>query len=145
MKIYIFIILASQGMNMLYQAFKQNTSLNFCLKAFCKDNRCFFMILKAPSGGIITQRIYIGESFGYASLKSNLSHLPLIERHEQSIRRHSFKYLQLELWKIPPRLLENHPTQGSGKLQNLHKPCNYTFLDKKVSEEKFKNDHVMSS
>ena len=35
----------------------------------------------------------------------------------------------------PPRLLEN-PTQGSGKLQNLHKPCDYTFLDKQVSEEK---------
>ena len=32
-------------------------------------------------------------------------------------------------WKIPPRLLEN-PTQGSGKLQNFHKPCDYTFLDK---------------
>ena len=41
------------------------------------------------------------------------------------------------LLKIPPRLLEN-PTQGSGKLQNLHKPCDYTFLDKQVSEEKFK-------
>ena len=41
------------------------------------------------------------------------------------------------LWKIPPRLLEN-PTQGSGKLQNLHKPCDYTFLDKQDSEEKFK-------
>ena len=41
------------------------------------------------------------------------------------------------LWKIPPRLLEN-PTQGSGKLQNLHEPCDYTFLDKQVSEEKFK-------
>ena len=41
------------------------------------------------------------------------------------------------LWKIPPRLLEN-PTQGSGKLQDLHKPCDYTFLDKQVSEEIFK-------
>ena len=40
------------------------------------------------------------------------------------------------LWKIPPRLLEN-PTQGSGKLQNLHEPCDCTFLDKQVSEEKF--------
>ena len=40
-------------------------------------------------------------------------------------------------WKIPPRLLEN-PTQGSGKLQNLHEPCNYPFLDKQVSEEKLK-------
>ena len=38
-------------------------------------------------------------------------------------------------WKIPPRLMEN-PTQGSGKLQNLHKPCDYTFLNKQVSEEK---------
>ena len=34
-------------------------------------------------------------------------------------------------------LLEN-PTQGSEKLQNLHEPCYYTFLDKQVSEEKFK-------
>ena len=41
------------------------------------------------------------------------------------------------LWKIPPRLLEN-PTQGSGKLQNLHEPCNYPFLDKQVSEGKLK-------
>ena len=41
-------------------------------------------------------------------------------------------------WEIPPRLLEN-PTQGSGKLQNLHEPCDYTFFDKQVSEEKMKN------
>ena len=52
--------------------------------------------------------------------------------------------LHPELWKIPPRLLENS-TQGSGKLQNLQKPCGYTFLDKQVSEENFLNDNAMSS
>ena len=46
-------------------------------------------------------------------------------------------WVQQEFWKIPPRFLEN-PTQGSGKLQNLHEPCDYTFLDKQVSEEKLK-------
>ena len=34
-----------------------------------------------------------------------------------------------------PKVLGN-PTQGSGKLQNLHEACDYTFLDKKCSEEK---------
>ena len=38
--------------------------------------------------------------------------------------------------KSPPIIVENS-TQGSGKLKNLHKPCDYTFLDKQVSEEKF--------
>ena len=42
-------------------------------------------------------------------------------------------WVHLGFWKIQPRLLEN-PTQGSGKLQNLHEPCDYTFLDKQVSE-----------
>ena len=46
-------------------------------------------------------------------------------------------------WKIPPRVLEN-PSQVSGKLQNLQEPCDYTFLDKQVTEEKLKNDHAIS-
>ena len=46
--------------------------------------------------------------------------------------------------KSPPRVVENSTQafgkshQGSGKLQNLYKPCDYTFLDQQVSEEKLK-------